>query len=115
MKHEFINWLRTRVPDERWEQVWLGVPVIVLLLLPIGSLILRALAFVGWAGAAQATQGLMLISVAGGVIVGSLVLWSAQDAHLDPSSYQRVLWLGRFAIVGPFLTLLIMFWVASVT
>jgi hypothetical protein len=103
------------VPPNRWEQVWWAAPAVILLLLPLGSLVLRLLALLGWAGAPRATQGLMLLSVFGGVVVGSLILWSVRDAGLEPRFCQRVQWLARFAVVGPFLTLAVMFWIARIT
>lgn len=111
----FVDWLRASVPPGRWEQVWWAAPAVTLLMLPLGALALRILGLLGWDGAPRATQGLMLLSVFGGVVVGSLILWSVRDAGLEPRLRHRVQWLARFAVVGPFLTLAVMFWIARLT
>jgi len=112
---QFISWLRGHVPSERWEQVWWVAPTITLLLLPMGAFVLRLLGILGWYGAPQATQGLMLFSVICGLVVGSVVLWSVQEAGLDPQALNRAQWLARLTVLGPFFTLLVMFWIARVT
>lgn len=108
----FLQWLRARVPPERWEQLWWSAPTLAMLLLPAGSVVLRLLGMLGWAGAPRATQGLIVLSVLGGFIVGSVILWSAQEAELIPPTLRRVQWLGRFAFAVPLLTLLILFGLA---
>lgn len=110
-----INWMRANVPPDRWEQVWWLAPTISLLLLPVGAAILQVLGRFGWYGATRATQGLMLLSVVGGLVVGSVVLWSVREANLEPHALNRAQWLARFAVLGPFFTLLILFWIARVT
>ncbi len=114
-RREFINWLRERVPPERWEQVWWLAPTVMLLLLPVGAAILQVLGRLGWYGAPIATQGLMLFSVVGGAVVGAVELWSIREADLEPHALNRAQWLARFAVVIPFLTLVVMFWIARVT
>ena len=111
-KREFVGWLRERVPPERWEQVWWLAPTIALILLPVGAAILQVLARLGLYGAARMTQGLMLFSLVGGLVVGSLVLWSVREADLEPKALNRAQWLARLAVLGPVFTLLIMFWIA---
>jgi hypothetical protein len=110
----FINWLHGNVPPDRREQVWWLAPTVTLLLLPVGSMVLRVLGLLGWYGAARATQGLILLSLVSGVAVGSLILWSIEEAGLEPRLLYRVKWLARFAVFGPFLTLGAMFWIASI-
>lgn len=114
-RRRFVNWLRGHVPPERWEQVWWLTPALTLLLLPVGAPILQLLMRLGWDGAPRATQGLMVLSVLSGVAVGSVVLWSVKEAGLEPGAYNRAQWLARFAILGPFLTLLVMFGIAKIT
>lgn len=114
-RRDFVSWLRERVPPERWDQVWWLAPLIFLLLLPVGAAILQVLGRLGWYGAPRATQGLMLFSVVGGLVVGSVVLWSVREADLEPHALNRAQWLARFAVLGPFFTLVIMFWIARVT
>lgn len=120
MRENFVNWLRERVPPNRWQQIWWIAPAIILLLLPIGLPLLRLVEIIGrfvieWDGEGRAAQGLMLFAITGGVVVGSVVLWSVKAAQLTPDNLRRAQWLARFAIPGPFLTLLILFWIASVT
>jgi hypothetical protein len=115
MREGFINWLRERVPPHRWDQIWWIAPTITLLLLPIGVPLLRLIGMIGWYGAPRATQGLMLFAVTSGVVVGSVVLWSVKDAQLVPDKLRRAQWLARLAVIGPFLTILAMFWIAKVT
>lgn len=114
-KREFVGWLRERVPPGRWEQVWWLAPTSTLILLPVGAAILQILARLGWYGAARTTQGLMLLAVVGGPVIGSLVLWSVREADLEPQVLNRAQWLARLAVLGPVFTLLIMFWIARIT
>lgn len=114
-RQDFVNIARRHVPQDWWEPAWWLAPAITLLLLPSGTVVLKALGWVGWLGAPRATQGLMVLAVVSGPIVGSLVLWSAKEAELKPSILRRAQWLARLALFVPFLTLLIMFWVARVT
>ena len=114
-RRKFVEWLRANVPTKRWEQVWWLVPTTILLLLPVGALALYILGLIGWDGAPIATQGLMFFSVVGGVTVGTLILWSVGEAELEPKLLSRVQWLARFTVVGPFLTLFTMFWIAKIT
>jgi hypothetical protein len=115
MRKEFVNWLRERVPPDWWERIWWIAPAITLLLLPVGVPLLRISGIIGWYGAPRATQGLMELALTSGVIIGSVVLWTAKEAQLSPASLRRAQWLARLAILGPLLTLLVMFWIAKVT
>lgn len=114
-RRQFISWLREYVPNEKWEQMWWLVPTVILLLLPLGAAILQVLRKLGWYGAPRATQGLILLSVVGGLVVGSLALWSVKEAGLELDDLRRAQWLARLAVVGPLFTLLIMFWIARIT
>jgi hypothetical protein len=111
----FVNWLQANVPPWRWEQIWWLAPSFTLLMLPLGTLVLRILGALGWDGVPRATQGLMLLSVLSGLVVGSLTIWSAGEAGLNSRLFYRVQWLARFAVVGPFLTLAVIFWIARIT
>jgi hypothetical protein len=113
-KQEFVGWLRKKVPRDLWEQVWWQLPIIMLLMLPVGALVLHILGRIGWYGAAEATQALMVISVFGGVVVGSIILWCIEEAGLPPLIARRAKWLAGLSIPGPLLTLLLMFWIASI-
>lgn len=115
MRQHFISWLHERVPNQKWEQVWWLAPTITLLLLPVGTATLQVLRILGWYGAPRAMQGLMLLSVMSGLVVGSVVLWSVKEANLDPDALNRTQWLARLAVLGPFFTLLVMFWIARAT
>jgi hypothetical protein len=84
-------------------------------MLPIGAMVLRVFGFLGWSGAARATQGLILLSLISGIAVDSLILWSVEEEGLEPRLLYRVKWLARFAVVVPFLTLGVLFWIASIT
>jgi len=115
MREEFVNWLRERVPTNWWDQIWWIAPTITLLLLPIGVPLLWLSGMVGLYGAPRATQGLMVLALTSGVGVGCVVLWCVKDAQLAPDSLRRAQWLARLAVLGPLLTLLVMFWIAKVT
>jgi hypothetical protein len=115
MREEFVKWLRERVPTIWWDQIWWIAPTITLLLLPIGVPVLWLSGMMGWYGAARATQGLMVLALTSGVGVGCVVLWSVKDAELAPDNLRRAKWLARLAVLGPLLTLLVMFWIAKVT
>jgi hypothetical protein len=110
MRSELVQWLRTKVPVQRWDQVWWQCSVLVLLAIPIGLPILRLLAILGWKGAPFAMQGLMLGSILGGPVIGSAVLCFIGEAGLPTSKVHRAKWLAGLAIIGPFLTLLMVFW-----
>jgi hypothetical protein len=112
---QFVSWLREHVPSEKWEKVWWLTPTIILFLLPVGALILRILGILGWSGAPQATQGLMLFSVICGFVVGSALLWSVREAGLERHALNRALWLARLSVLGPIFILLLMFWIARLT
>jgi hypothetical protein len=105
---EFVDWLRTNVPVQRWESVWWQFSVFILLMLPIGVPVLYLIGFLGWNGVGRATQGLMMASVVGGVTIGPFVLFCVEQAGLRPIQVHRAKWLARLAIIGPFLELLIM-------
>ena len=115
MREEFVNWLRERVPADWWDRIWWIAPAMTLLLLPVGVPLLRLSGEIGWYGAPRATQGLIVFALTSGVVVGSVVLWSARKAHLAPDNLRRAQWLARVAVLGPLLTLLVMFWIAKVT
>jgi hypothetical protein len=105
----FIEWFRERVPPSRWEQVGFLMPLAIMFLLPVGSGMLQHLGRLGWYGAARATQGLMLLSVLGGPVVGLVILWCVDESGLSPLSISRTKWLARLPVVMPLLTLLVMF------
>ena len=115
MRQEFINWLRERVPPDRWNQIWWVAPAMTLLLLPVGALLLQLARMTGWYGAARATQGLMVLAITSGIVIGLVVLWSVNLAELDSQILRRSQWLARFAVLGPLLTLLLMFWIVKIT
>lgn len=101
------------MPAEWWGRCWWLAPALMALLLPVGFTALLLPASAGWRGYARAAQGLMLLSVFGGPVVGLLVLWAAGEAGLEPRTLVRAKWAARFAVVAPFLTLSFMFWLAS--
>jgi len=115
MREEFVNWLRERVPPDWWERIWWIAPAVTLLLLPVGVPLLRLSGMIGWNGAPRATQGLIVFALTSGAVIGSVVLWSAREARLGLDSLRRAQWLARLAVLGPLLTLLVMFWIAKVT
>ena len=110
---EFIQWLRGKVPARRWSQVWWQPSLAILLMLPIGTPMLRLLGLSGWNGAPFAMQGLMLASVLGGAAMGTVVLLCIEAAGLPANEMHRAKWLARFTIIGPVLELLIAFWFAK--
>lgn len=112
-KQEFVGWLRQKVPPALWDQVWWQMPIIMLLILPVGALVLYILGHLGWHGAAEATQGLMVVSVFGGPIVGAFILWCIEEAGLPPLLVHRAKWLACLSIPGPFLMLFFMSWIAT--
>lgn len=71
-----------------------------------------ALGLLGWPGAGFAIQGLMLLSIVSGPIVGFLVLWAVRQADLKPHIVRRAIWLGWLAIPVPLLLVLTLFWLA---
>lgn len=110
-----VGWLRQRVPEDTWEQFWWMALAVTLLLLPVGLLVFRLLGMIGWMGAGRASQGLALLAVVSGFVVGSVVLWSVNEAGLKTHALHRAQWFARVAIFGPLFTLLIMFWIAKIT
>ena len=115
MREELVNWLRERVRPDWWDRMWWIAPAMTLLLLPVGVPLLRLSGMIGWDGAPRATQGLMVFALTSGVVIGLVVLWSASAAHLSPIYLRRAQWLARLAVLGPLLTLLVMFWIAKAT
>jgi hypothetical protein len=95
------------------ERCWWLTPTLMALLPPVGLAALFLLGSAGWRGYARAAQGLMLLSVFGGPVVGLLVLWAAGEAGLEPPTLVRARWAARVAVVAPFLTLSFVFWLAS--
>lgn len=110
LRNRFVAWLRSRIPASKWEQAWWLAPALALAILPIGFAGLFVLELIGWAGTGRAGQGLALLALLSGPIVGLLILWSIREAGLKTRSRVRAEWLARFAILGPLLTLLILFW-----
>jgi len=88
-KQEFVGWLCKKVPRALWEQVWWQVPIIMLLILPVGTVVFYFLGHLGWYGAAQATQGLMVVSVFGGPIIWCSHHMCIEEADLPPPSSSR--------------------------
>lgn len=113
LRRKFVELVRRLVPAGWWERCWWLTPTLLALLLPVGYPALFLLGSAGWRGYARAAQGLMLLSVFGGPVVGLLVLWAAGQAGLEPRTLVRARWAARFAVVAPFLTLSFMFWLAS--
>lgn len=117
MREKFVDWLRERVAPDRWEQIWWIAPAITLLLLPVGAPLLWLCGivggYVGWYGVGRAHQGLALFALTSGVVIGSVVLWSAKAAQLTPNILRRAEWLARVAVIGPLLTLFVMFWIVQ--
>ena len=115
MRERLVNWLRERVPPNRWNQIWWQAPAMTLLLLPVGLPLIWLLEILGWDNDGRASQGLALLAVTSGPVVGLVVLWSAKHAQLDPHNLRLSLWLARLAVVGPFLTILALVWLARAT
>jgi len=109
----FVEWLREYVPEDKWESLWWMAPAATVLLLPLGYILLRVLGYAGWQGVGRAAQGLMLFSVASGLVVGTLVLWSCGEAGLSRRSLGRTRWVSWLALVLPSLTVLTMVAVAN--
>ena len=109
----FVEWLREYVPDDEWESFWWMAPAATIVLLPSGYILLRVLGYAGWTGVGRAAQGLMLFSVASGLIVGALVLWSCGEAGLGRRSLVRARRAAWLALLMPALTILTMFAVAN--
>lgn len=112
-RRQFIDRLREHVPQERWERTWVLAPTVPLALIPVGvTAIVIAGWLVNWYGMARAAQGVILLAIVSGPIVGSIVLWSIKEAGLDQRTYHWSAWLARIAIPGPLLTILVIFWLA---
>lgn len=105
----FVLWLKGHVPSNWWGHIWWLAPLATLAINLLGQLTLYLLGLLGWAGAGRATQGLILLAVICGLVVGATVLWSIPEANLEPRIYNRALWLARLSVVGPLLTVLILF------
>ncbi|HLA11147.1 MAG TPA: hypothetical protein VJ023_11215, partial [Pyrinomonadaceae bacterium] len=74
-RRQFIVRLREHVPPERWERTWVLAPAVPLLLIPIGvTAIVIAGWLLNWYGMARAAQGVILLAIVSGPIVGSIVL-----------------------------------------
>src|SRR2546423_11202147 len=104
----FLLWLKSHVPSAWWEHIWWLAPLATLAIIPLGQPTLYLLGLLGWAGAGRAMQGLILLAVTGGLVVGATVLWSIREANLEPRLYNRALWLARLSVIGPLLTVLIL-------
>lgn len=113
LRSKFVEFVRRHVPAGWWERCWWLTPTLMALLLPLSYPVLFLLGSAGWRGYARAAQGLMLLAVFGGPVVGLLVLWAAGAAGLGPSTLVRAKRAARAAVVAPFLTLSFMFWLAS--
>jgi len=110
----FVTWLHTKVPPDQWERIWWLAPCLALLILPLGGPFLTVLGKLGWVGAPRATQALILFSILGGPIIGSVVLWNVGDAGLAVSARRRAKWFAWLAMVGPLLTFLVVSWLANI-
>jgi hypothetical protein len=108
----FVRWMQIYVPPDWWESIWWVAPAATLALLPLGFSVLALLELLGWSGAGRAGQGLILLALSAGFVVGITTLWSIDEAGLKPDKRARAEWLARFAIVGPFLFVLALFWLS---
>ena len=75
---------------------------------------LDLLSWLGWLGAAEAMQGLMVIAIVSGPIVGVFILLVVKRALIGARSERLAIWLACIAIPGPLLTVLLIFWLAKV-
>lgn len=105
----FVLWLKSHLPSAWWKHIWWLAPLATLAIIPLGQPTLYLLGLLGWTEVGRAMQGLILLAVTSGLVVGATVLWSIREANLEPRIFNRALWLARLSVVGPLLTVLILF------
>ena len=112
IKDRVISMLREDVPDILWPTVWWLLPLSAILILPLGTLFFQALLYVE-INTARPLQLLWLCSLVYGPVVGISILVLAGRAGLSITLTNRVKWLARFAVVTPFLSLVLLFLIFS--
>ncbi len=112
IRTKIIIWLRQITPSILWNFVWWFPSFLAVVLLPVGLLFFESIKLVGVAEP-RGEQMLMIFSIFYGIGVGIATLLLVNKAELSANLLQKVKWLARFAIVTPFLTLLILFWIFS--
>lgn len=110
IKPKVITLLRENIPLYLWNFVWWMPSLLAILLLPIGVLFFESIAQIGFAEP-RGEQLLFILSIFYGVGIGTITLLLVDKAGLSTKLIQKVKWLARFAIITPFLTLLILFWI----
>ncbi len=112
-KTKIVEILREKINPKSWNSFWLLAPTIAIFLLPFGSLFLYILGLIGFEGIGRLTQLLILFSIINGILVGSTVLFLAENLELPEALASKIKWLARFAIVTPLLIVLILFLIFS--
>ncbi len=105
--------MKERIAPKFWKPFWFFAPMSAMFLLPFGLLVTYILGFIGFEGVGRLNQLLILFSVFYGFFIGTAVLFFADKLELISNFADKVKWLGRFAIVTPILTILVLFLIFS--
>lgn len=112
VKTKIVDWIQENIPSNLWNFIWWFPSFLAIVLLPVGLLFFESIALAGFAEP-RGEQLLMILSIFYGVGIGTVTLLLVGKAEISAKFLQKVKWLARFAIVTPFLTLLILFWIFS--
>ncbi len=112
IRTKIIIRLREIIHSVLWNFIWWFPSFLAILLLPVGVLFFESIKLVGFAEP-RGEQMLMIFSIFYGIGIGTGTLLLVNKAELSAKLLQKVKWLARFAIITPFLTLLVLFWIFS--
>jgi uncharacterized membrane protein len=107
--------LQRQTSFESKRSPWWRSSVVVLSLIPLGSLILLVSAF----GGMLIQLGLMiyaalaLVAIVAGLAIGFSLLWAIRRAELDVQSHRRATWLAWATILGPLVMSFSCLWAVS--
>lgn len=112
IKTKIVNRIQKKVPSNLYKFVWWMPSSLAIVILPIGLLFFELIKFVGLVEP-RGEQMLMIFSIFYGIGIGTATLLLVDKAGLSTNLLQKTKWIAKFAIITPFLTLLILFWIFS--
>jgi hypothetical protein len=105
--------VKENIPSSWWPSYLWVLPLVLVLLQPLAVIVSQVGILIDWAGTGRAAQGMILASVLGGWIVGSMHLSIVDEYGFEHAFVNRVKWLSRMAIIFPLLFFLIAHWIVT--
>ena len=109
IRDTLTNGIREVIPTDYRSRFWWIAPLSGILICPLGSLICEVLIRIGIYEAVRLEQFVCLFSLIYGPVVGISVLLLIRYSGTSLQGMSGGKWLSRFAIVTPFLFLLVIF------